>query len=71
VRRKWDKGFNDLIVLERIDDDVCITRYMTNSIALISARDFVDARYALHNITTAKLAVICEYKLTALIGMSN
>jgi hypothetical protein len=44
VRRKWDKGFNDLTILERIDDEVCIARYMTNAIAVVSARDFVDAR---------------------------
>ncbi|XP_077173969.1 stAR-related lipid transfer protein 5 [Paroedura picta] len=44
LREKWDKNVKELLIIERIDDNICITRTITPSalMKIISPRDFLD-----------------------------
>jgi L-rhamnose mutarotase len=44
IRKKWDKNTKDFKILETISDEVFVTHAITNSVGVISARDFIDAR---------------------------
>nr|XP_056722062.1 stAR-related lipid transfer protein 5 [Euleptes europaea] len=44
LREKWDKNVKELLIIEIIDENVCITRTITPSalMKIISPRDFLD-----------------------------